>query len=435
MSNAKKQMSGSFGTMLQSMEPEDYIQFQASSYILGTLILVIALFTVIYAFKPKGPQGPDGVEGPAGAQGLPGARGLTTFVYGASGAKGVIGPTGALGPQGQQGIQGPATNWSSFTLTSTGPGESASGVLTNVGPATWTMGLTLPTAWPFEIGTTTVNVLENEPTGPYVSIVGPTGATQAYNFDFGILMGPTGPTGAKGPAGINGTTGAQGATGPTGLNGRSSEQVTGAWVGATGPTGATGPYAYSLYRYSNRTWTTGPRLLPFPAPWVIIPYTYTMADPYLSFTASTIMSKSVPESLESIVTGPTTNGVSRWIAPITGYYKITGSIVAVGNQGPFARTEDIDFANTGVFRLVEIIPGTPEIINVLPISCFVFPGQGFLAAYSNNSSFSYIYNLTAGNAYAIQGFQPSNSFVTATGALSFTVGTAQVTFEFMGLPT
>lgn len=63
-------------------------------------------------------------------------------------------------------------------------------------------------------------------------------------FVWSATTGPTGPTGAPGPAGTNGAPGPTGATGPTGLTGgpgpTGSPGPTGA-TGATGPTGPVGP--------------------------------------------------------------------------------------------------------------------------------------------------------------------------------------------------
>ncbi len=84
---------------------------------------------------------------------------------------------------------------------------------------------------------------ESAPTALEVIIGGPQGPTGATGATG--PAGPTGATGATGPAGPTGATGATGPAGPTGATGATGP------AGPTGPTGATG----TLDDYEEGTWT------------------------------------------------------------------------------------------------------------------------------------------------------------------------------------
>ncbi len=147
-----------------------------------------------------GPQGATGLTGPTGAIGPQGPAGQT----GATGAQGPVGPQGATGPQGPTGLTGPtgATGLQG-PIGLTGP----AGATGATGPAgtngadgkTVLSGSSNPTAGIGNNGDFYLNTNTKILFGPKAS-----GAWPSLGVS---LVGPTGATGAQGPAGTfqNGT--------------------------------------------------------------------------------------------------------------------------------------------------------------------------------------------------------------------------------------
>ncbi|WP_342615075.1 hypothetical protein [Peribacillus frigoritolerans] len=215
---------------------------------------------------PTGPQGSQGIQGPKGADGvqlytwlkysdtptsgmsdLPTGKKYMGIAYNKTTAtessnyadyswsliEGPTGPTGSAGPQGpqgNQGIQGPIGADGKPTYTWIKYGTSAAGAGLSDSPT----------------GKTYIGIAYNKTTQ--------TESTNAADYEWSLIQGPKGDTGASGPQGPKGVDGLQGAKGDQGIQGPKGTDGSSSYTHIAYATNATGTEGFSVSDSVGKTY-------------------------------------------------------------------------------------------------------------------------------------------------------------------------------------
>lgn len=217
-------------------------------------------YTWVLIQGPTGPQGnvgatgPAGPTGPTGPQGLPGPTGpagqtyYTWLKYADSPTSGMSdSPTGKayIGLAYNKTSSTESNTYSDYTWSLIKGDTGSQGVPGPTGP----QGQATYTWIKYGTSSTGANMSDSSTGKTYIGIAynktTSTESTNAADYTWSLIQGPTGPAGSTGPAGPTGPKGDTGSPGPTGAKGDKGD------TGSTGPTGPAGQTYYTWLKYAD----------------------------------------------------------------------------------------------------------------------------------------------------------------------------------------